>query len=102
MKRKEAKLKPILGKAEPRNDQVPNEMFSFLDDPGSEAKYEKTQTISKVPQDTSSETTSSKHHEEPVDIKEVEELEFCLYGNPGMIITRKRTEATIRHKGRLR
>jgi hypothetical protein len=68
---------------------------------GSKATSEMQRDSSKSSQDPSFETASTKQPIETGEIEEVEELEFCFRGNPGMIITRKRTEATIRHKGRL-
>jgi hypothetical protein len=65
---------------------------------GSKATSEIQRDSSKSSQESSSETASTK---QPIETGEEEELEFCFRGNPGMIITRKRTEATKRYKGKL-
>jgi len=68
---------------------------------GSKATSEILRDCSISSQDPSFESVSTEQPIETGELEEVEELEFCFRGNPGMIITRKRTEATKRHKGKL-
>lgn len=105
--KKRDKSKPLTEQSEkpkllnPEMDERYIKLMMF-DGPDSEAPYTKSQDASIEPQNEAQDSLSSKQPKNKVKKEEEWELEICFRGNPGMIITRKRTDKTRRLKGRLR
>lgn len=104
--KKKDKCNPLTEQSEKPKQRYPemderNFKLMTIDGPDSETPSNKSQDAFIEPQSEVKDSLTSKKPVETVEKEEVRELDICFRGEPGMIITRVRTEATKRYRGRL-